>query len=798
MKNLCLTLALAFNFIVAFNNTVPKDTAQKVAFQFFSKKTSLKASALSLKSVAGTKKDTIVTSYTFNFTGGGWIIISANDVATPVLAYSSEGSIDSTKNNPSAKFWLSKCNDQIYSAIANNVVNKSAIAEWQSALSTNAELSSSVVEPLLKSEWNQSQYYNDLCPADVNAPYGYNEHDPTGCVATAMAQIMYYYAFPNRGLGYHSYTHPRYGILSANFGNTTYNWNNMPLSAVSASKDLATLIYHCGIAVNMNYDSTGSSAYNSYVPPALKEYFNYSDSMQMFSLSSDSASYELWLALLKNELNSKRPVYYSGQTTSEGHAFVCDGYDNSYPTKFHFNWGWNGYMDGYYAIGALNPDVYEFNYYNTIITGIKPNADTSLICRISSPQDLAAVDADTTLQISVKVIQGSPTKITLYVDNIPKDSITSSPYIFSIKTNNLIADYHNVKIVATDGTRTSIHKISVMIASKFWELKQIVPSSEELSVAYISVVDTNVVWTTLGGTNNLFLTTKNGGKTWSSKNIASSSANGLSLSNISAISASKAYACLNPGNSVGGEILVTSDSGKTWASQTTANFTNSWADWVYFFDSNNGVCMGDPYSNKFFVYTTSNGGSSWSRVSTSNLPAALTGEAGIMNDFDVYQNSIWFGTTSGRIYKSSDKGLTWSVTSTILSNGDVIYVKLKDASNAIAYDGSYSSNTFYKTSDAGATWTQANSFGSPYYNNLAFVHGTASTWVNINGYESSVSFNNDSLSTIFDRSTYINDFKFISSTCGWAGSNYISELNGAGIYKWRGTFQISKIIQFHL
>ncbi len=392
------------------------------------------------------------------------------------------------------------------------------------------------------------------------------------------------------------------------------------------------------------------------------------------------------------------------------------------------------------------------------------------------------------MQIPINVISGDPTKIIFYVGSIATDSLTSVPYVFTLKPNNLIAGNHKLKIVATEGNHTSTHEITIQLKSNFWELKQLVPSSEQLSIEYISVANSNNIWATLGGKNNLYVKSSDGGNTWVTRNITNAS-KGLSLSNIYAISSNKAYACLNPQNSSGGAIMVTSDSGKTWTTQTSANFRGSWADWVYFFDSNNGVCMGDPSLNRFFIYTTINGGSIWNRVSTSNLPSALSGEAGIMDDFDAYGNSIWFGTTNGRIYKSSNKGLTWTVTNNLSGANDVVYVKLKNATSAIAFDGgNYSTDTFYLTNDTGKTWHKFSLTGYPYYNNTAFVHGTSSTWININGSESSVSFNNDSSSTIFDRSANINDFRFLTPTVGWAGSNYDQYSNGAGIYKWIGSF----------
>ena len=246
------------------------------------------------------------------------------------------------------------------------------------------------VSPLLSTTWNQTQYYNNLCP--YNSYLG--ERTVTGCVATAMAQVMKYWNHPATGHGSHSYAHSYYGTLSANFGTTTYAWTSMPAQLTSSSTTaqrtaVATLMYHVGVAMEMNYDvaangGSGALAYSNGDPfepsaeNALRTYFKYKSSLRQVSI--DDYSNADWSALLMSELNASRPILYSGRDSTGGHCFVCDGYDNG--GQFHINWGWGGWCDGYYAIGSLNPSSggtggnasSTFNLKNVAVIGIEPNS----------------------------------------------------------------------------------------------------------------------------------------------------------------------------------------------------------------------------------------------------------------------------------------------------------------------------------------------------------------------------------------------------------------------------------------
>jgi hypothetical protein len=385
-----LLLLLTVNM---FAKQVDESTAKSVAQNFLSTQSNLKINRnqlnlnLAYKAQSATRsKDGKAENYfyVFNNESKGFVIVSADDAATPILGYSDEGVFDANDMPSNAQNWLKGYEEQIKYIIANEVAtNKEVENQWQQLKegnsATRGALSATSVAPLLKTQWNQGQYYNDLCPYDEKSDYA-NKRVPIGCVVTAMAQVMKYWNYPVNGIGSHSYSHNKYGTLSADFANTTYDWNSMPNKATSPNTALATLIYHCGVSVNMNYGPDGSGAQVSEVVDALSGYFKYSSSIKLISRTDHTD--EEWLSKLTDELDSKRVVYYSGRhfktgvgadTVSAGHAFVFDGYDNN--KLFHVNWGWGGKHDGYFQVQTLNSDDHwKWNNTNSAIIGIQPGA----------------------------------------------------------------------------------------------------------------------------------------------------------------------------------------------------------------------------------------------------------------------------------------------------------------------------------------------------------------------------------------------------------------------------------------
>lgn len=319
--------------------------------------------------------------YIFNILDGGFVIISGDDVAQPILGYSATGTIPTGVVPDNVKSWLDRYNRQIQTAIDSNYTQSEEIArQWANLpMRINGMV---VVSPLLSTAWNQAPLYNNFCPFDSTK----NERTVTGCVATGMAQVINYWEYPNTGFAAHTLRHARYGELTANFQNTTYNYALMPdtLKSTSTSAEvdaIATLMYHCGISVDMDYNVVaegGSSSYASNVVSALKKYWGYSNNVRLVQ------KYYYYLKdSVKIELLAQRPVMLSGSGEGGGHFFVADGFDSN--NYFHINWGWGGLFDGYYTLNALNPGIGgigggsgSYNDNLSAIIGVEPAQYPSL------------------------------------------------------------------------------------------------------------------------------------------------------------------------------------------------------------------------------------------------------------------------------------------------------------------------------------------------------------------------------------------------------------------------------------
>lgn len=412
MKKAPTILLFAFLFLLSYAKQVPLDTAKIVAKNFLVVNTNsypnLEVSSIELVYTASSKANSNLGAiepnnyfYIFNTVSPlGFIIVSADDNVIPVLGYSDENNFDPNNIPPNCAKWLEGYKNEIRYVIENNVSETQEIRnDWVNLKSNNPVSSGSrsgSVAPLVQTHWNQSPHYNDLCPYNNTA----SERTVTGCVATAMAQIMKYWNYPPHGYGSHNYSCPGYGNQAANFGATTYQWNQMPYVVSSTNNAVATLMYHCGVSVDMNYGITsngggGSSAQTLDVANALKTYFGYSSTTQ--GLYQSNYSPAQWIQLLKSELDAARPVQYAGTGSGGGHSFVCDGYDQN--DWFHFNWGWGPTgPDGYFPVNALNPGSLGtgggtggYNSNQRAIIGIQPpTATTSYDLRLYSAISVTA------------------------------------------------------------------------------------------------------------------------------------------------------------------------------------------------------------------------------------------------------------------------------------------------------------------------------------------------------------------------------------------------------------------------
>ena len=369
MKKYLLTLtALILGVGMMHANPVSESTAKMVGQQFAQAKFETKGAAISLAYTASTEKGD-ACFYVYNIGDEGFVIVSADDYFRPVIGYSHEGPFD--LNNPGLAYYL-RTVQAGHSKAVGGQAEPMVAAEWERVLSCGELISRNGGRAdswLVQTKWDQNYPYNYYCPAWTGGPGG---HFYAGCVATAMSQVMKYWNHPLQGQGSHSYTWNPGGTQSANFGATTYDWDNMPNALTSSSPQVqidavATLMFHCAVAMDMQWDYDGSGAHSVDVPARIYQYFNYTNAAVYQNRASYSATN--WAMKVKESIDMEWPLYYSGyeQTTTglAGHAFVVDGYNDN--DMYHFNYGWSGSGNGFYTF-----DANEFNYQDGAIFNFVP------------------------------------------------------------------------------------------------------------------------------------------------------------------------------------------------------------------------------------------------------------------------------------------------------------------------------------------------------------------------------------------------------------------------------------------
>lgn len=281
----------------------------------------------------------------------GFVIISGDDCAREILAYSDKGSLDYAHLPPNTKYWL----DFYATEMERMNENDSFVKKTAEAQSLTTRAIPPVIAPLLdKIEWDQGDPYNLDCPEERG------EKTVTGCAATALAMVMKYYEYPKQGIGSYSYTTATLKkTLSVNYAEANYKWELMLPQYTSTAteeqkKAVAELMLHCGVAMDMDYNlnaagGSGAGIFTQY--NALTKYFGYNPNM--YFEGRDYNTEGRWKNMIQKELMAGRPILYSGQSSGGGHAFVLDGCDEK--DMYHFNWGWSGYANGYYSLSALDP-----------------------------------------------------------------------------------------------------------------------------------------------------------------------------------------------------------------------------------------------------------------------------------------------------------------------------------------------------------------------------------------------------------------------------------------------------------
>lgn len=344
--------------------------------------------------------------------GDGFVIVAADDRVRPILAYSFSNRFMRDSVGAETAWWLDGWQSQVDHLRAEGLkATDDVTARWRRLLDgTEPVHPSKAIGPLMTTQWDQDVPYNDSCPSKTTY-WGSVRKAYTGCVATAMAQIMRYWEWPVRGTGSNTYTamDPNnpfmsgFGLQTVDFNATTYDWANMPdmLNSISSNEEksaVATLMYHCGVACNMMYGSAtdgGSGAMVQNVVPLMSsmhngmiKYLGYSS--KSVGISRKYYDDSTWNAIIKTEMIERRPVLFGGgDEESGGHSFVCNGLDDD--GLFYFNWGWSGDGDGYFTLDNLAPGVggagggtgtYNFTNDQEAIIGIKPHSDGDSLCII--------------------------------------------------------------------------------------------------------------------------------------------------------------------------------------------------------------------------------------------------------------------------------------------------------------------------------------------------------------------------------------------------------------------------------
>ena len=378
MKNTAFTIAFVLLICSLQAKPVDVQTAKSLGVKFMKVNTEMKSASAELTYTAYADNGQ-AAFYVFAVQPRGFVIVSADDRARPILGYSTESNF-----TPQLPDGLMTFFDNYKAGFSQMYSNKDertaeAIADWTS-VATTGKLSSVKLDrsvgPLMTSIWNQTDLYNNMAPEDPSSVY--SGHCKSGCVANAMSQIMRYWEWPRTGTGSYGYYansyYGNYGWQEANFGEATYRYELMPdfldFASPQAEVDATALLeFHAGVSVDMGYGPSASGAYSGDVGPAMLEYFRYSPDLE--HRDKQDGNNTQWKNDLRANLDAGMPIYYASQGEVGGHAYVLDGYDDN--DMFHLNWGWAGFDNGWYAINGFYLTFYSFPWYHNAIFNLHPD-----------------------------------------------------------------------------------------------------------------------------------------------------------------------------------------------------------------------------------------------------------------------------------------------------------------------------------------------------------------------------------------------------------------------------------------
>lgn len=420
------------------------------------------------------------------------------------------------------------------------------------------------------------------------------------------------------------------------------------------------------------------------------------------------------------------------------------------------------------------------------LRGIDPNNIAAFnVYWTSSP---ATIETDSSVRFRDETSGTGITRKWTFEGGDPANSTQADPVVVYRQPGTYNVSLE-ITLNGTKYTKTRTDYVYVKPESA-WVLQHTRFPKPERGIQGIGIVDSLHVWAWaydgMEPSNQIkeYTVTEDGGKTWKADSIVSDTLNGYGIGNIYPINKDTIYATLFGPNG-GGKVLCSRNGGDSWIVQTSAAFNRqgSFPNFVYFFDRNNGVVCGDSTDGNFEIYTTTNGGDDWTLVPKANIPLNKIKETGTTNMYDAEGDTIWFGTSAGRVYRSINRGINWSVASTGLTGQTTVKFRNSKVGFAIARGTNYAVK---KTIDGGETWQ---SYSLPPYflkGDLVYIPGTRVTWLNVSsGYPSGSSFTtNDGVTfSAIDVGTQYTTVAFCDQYTGWAGSFNIDSTLG-GIYKW--------------
>lgn len=524
MKRLYILVALLTACLSVSAQSINEQQAREQAVKFLMSDPGRSGTRQAMKQKPQLETAPVATTglYVFNVEGGGFVVASGDKRALPVLGYSTTGRFDWERMPENMRWWLKEYSRAI-----------AAFGDMQLSAQTRAGETRAAIAPMIKSLWGQNTVYNQLCPTyEGQVAKNKGERCLTGCVATAMAEVMNYYKWPKAA----TTSIPAYSYFVNNVQDKveetfsadalepiTFDWNNILDTYLdkpdkdgnrnvrsdvteAQKKAVAQLMRYCGQSVRMRYSPVVSLALTSPIAEALRNYFGYDKGT--IRIGRDRIGIDNWEKLIYGELAAGRPVIYSGDATGGGHTFICDGYDGA--GLFHFDWGWDGHYNNYFALSVLNPYMYDeevtpnssFSYEHSIVAGIQPPqegtqpAPTWPVARLySKPYILKEEGKDAELFFKV-----------LYSDMVPAEA--------TFKVELFVMDEKTGQLSQYSDLGMSFSMKSQLYYTKYIILPSAPNLPEGTTDFYIGMLCTSVEgaqWTNLSGETQVLRATMKGG-----------------------------------------------------------------------------------------------------------------------------------------------------------------------------------------------------------------------------------------------------------------------------------------------